>query len=122
MSNREFVIGYYDEEGKFLGYYAEDSHSGGYPYIANSSMQAMVMEEAKAVKTAEDSFNFPYSEFNKIDTLVVGKFIISENHVMMRRTFKDQKAARQIAERREQIERLQREIETISQGGTGGAR
>lgn len=112
---REFVIGYYDAEGNFLGYYAEDSHSGGYPYIASSTMQAVAMEEAKAVKTAEDSFSFPYSGFDKVDTLVVGKLIITENHVLLRRTFKDQKKAREIAERLAQIDQLQREIEELSQ-------
>ena len=113
---REFSIEYYDKEGNFLGYYAEDSHSGGYPYIATSTRQAEVMTEAKAIKTAEDSFNFPYSNFDEVDTCVVGKFILSEHTVLLRSTFKDQKKAREIAERREQIERLQREIEMIQEG------
>ena len=109
----EYVVAYFDEEGKFLGYYAEDSHSGGYPYIADSTRQAVTMTEDRAQKTAEESFKFPYSNFHLVHSCVVGKLEIPNGMVIRRDTYEEQRRQREIKQRLEEIVRLQGEIREL---------
>lgn len=113
--NVEYVIAYFTAEGKFLGYYAEDSHSGGYPYISESTRQAVTMTEDRAMRTAEESFNFPYSNFDQVESCVVGKFEIPNAQVLRRSTYKDQRKQREIDERMNKIRELQREIAQLQE-------
>lgn len=109
----EYVVAYFDEEGKFLGYYAEDSHSGGYPYIADSTRQAVAMTEDRALKTAEESFKFPYSSFHLVHSCVTGKLEIPNGTVIRRDTYEEQRRQREIKQRLEEIVRLQEEIRAL---------
>ena len=109
----EYVVAYFDEEGKFLGYYAEDSHSGGYPYIADSTRQAVTMTEDRALKTAEESFKFPYSDFHLVHSCVTGKLEILNGTVVRRDTYEEQRRQREIKQRLEEIVRLQEEIRVL---------
>lgn len=109
----EYVVAYFDEEGKFLGYYAEDSHSVGYPYISDSTRQAVAMTEDRALKTAEESFKFPYSNFHLVHSCVTGKLEIPNGTVIRRDTYEEQRRQREIKQRLEEIVRLQGEIREL---------
>ena len=113
----DYVIAYFDANGKFLGYYGEDSHSGGYPYIINSTYQAVAMSEEHALKTAEESFRYPYSKFNEVYSCVFGKFEIPNGQVVRRDTYELERRNREIAQRKNQILELEREIEELQQAG-----
>ena len=111
----EYVVAFFDEEGKFLGYYAEESDSGGYPfpYIADSIRQAVTMTEDWALKTAEESFKFPYNPFNLVHSCVTGKLEIPNGTVIRRDTYEEQCRQREIKQRLEEIVRLQEEIRAL---------
>lgn len=113
----DYVIAYFDANGKFLGYYGEDSHSGGYPYITDSTRQAVAMSEDRALKTAEESFRYPYSKFNEVYSCVFGKFEIPNGKVVRRDTYEFERRQREIEQRKNQILALQREIEELQGAG-----
>ena len=110
----------FDAEGNFLGYYGEDSHSGGYPYITDSTRQAVTMSEDRALKIAEESFRYPYSiysKFNQVHSCVFGKFEIPNGKVVRRDTYEFERRQREIEQRKNQILELQREIEELQGAG-----
>ena len=111
----EYAIAYFDDIGTLIGYYAEDSHSGGYPYIGKSVQQAVTLTEDRAMKTAEESFTSRCGDFSKIDSCVIGRFTIANGKILSRSTYKEQKKQREIEERMNKILELQREIEQIKE-------
>ena len=70
-----------------------------------------------ALKTAEESFRYPYSKFNEVYSCVFGKFEIPNGQVVRRDTYELERRQREIEQRKNQILELQREIEELQGAG-----
>ena len=115
-NDRSYYIAFFDADGKFIGYYGEDSHSGGYPWMPDRIEQARAKDYDDAIAIAEDAFNwnyYGYANVAKSQVVVmerVAKMTYTRNQVA------SQKKAREISEREEKIRILQEEIELLHTG------
>ena len=109
----DYVVAFYDANGVFIGYFAEDPSSGGYPYISDSTRQASTLNKEAAIKEAEGSFTCTYYGFWNVDSAVIGKLQINKEFVLTRRNYKDVNRQREVQKRLEEIAKLQEEIDQI---------
>lgn len=115
----KYSVAMYDVTGGFMGFYAVDHTSGGNPYISQSTRQAEPMAKSTALIAAEQVFELEFKDFKRVETCVVGRFIIAEEHTLQRSNYKEAKNQREIARRQAEIERLQNEIQQLSQEQVG---
>lgn len=111
-----YYIAFFNANGKFLGYYGEDSHSGGYPWLPDRIEQARSKNYNDAIAIAEDAFNWTYYGYKDVakSQVIVMERVAKQTYT--RNQVAAQKKAREIAEREEKIRILQEEIDQLHKG------
>lgn len=117
--NSVYYVMFFDKDGKHIGYYGTDIHSGGYPCIPGRINQATQFSDYdSALAIAEGCYSYGcYSygnyDYNDIHKATICELTLTPKFSTERETVKKQIADRKIKEKLEKIAMLQKEVEDI---------
>lgn len=112
--NSVYYVMFFDKDGKHIGYYGTDIHSGGYPWIPGSINQATQFSDYdNALAIAEECYSYGYYDYKNIHKATICELILTPKFSTERETVKKQIADRKIKENLEKIAKLQKEVEDI---------
>lgn len=112
--NSVYYVMFFDKDGKHIGYYGTDIHSGGYPWIPDRINQATQFSDYdSALAIAEECYSSVYYDYKHIHKATICELILTPKFSTERETVEKQITDRKIKEKLEKIAKLQEEVKKL---------